>query len=89
MVEETIRMVNIAPVVFGQANKDVDGQGDQKIRYINLWITESLIRVSTFRIAGYRIPKDWQVVVWLRHLHTDPDNFPVPFHFNPDRWNVS
>ncbi|KAJ8640953.1 hypothetical protein MRB53_017647 [Persea americana] len=38
---------------------------------------------------GYRIPKDWQVVVWLRHLHTDPDNFPVPFHFNPDRWNHS
>ncbi|XXG64221.1 hypothetical protein AAC387_Pa05g2226 [Persea americana] len=62
VVEETIRMANIAPVVFGQANKDVDGQ-------------------------GYRIPKDWQVVVWLRHLHTDPDNFPVPFHFNPDRWN--
>ncbi|RWR82778.1 cytochrome P450 [Cinnamomum micranthum f. kanehirae] len=31
VVEETIRMANISPMVFRQANKDVDYQGNQKI----------------------------------------------------------
>ncbi|XP_077212683.1 ent-kaurenoic acid oxidase 1-like isoform X1 [Tasmannia lanceolata] len=62
VVEETVRMANIAPVIFRRVNKDVD-------------------------YRGYRIPKDWKVAVWLRHLHTDPNNFEDPFTFNPDRWN--
>ncbi|XP_010935390.1 ent-kaurenoic acid oxidase 2 [Elaeis guineensis] len=62
VVEETIRLANIAPTLFRVANRDVE-------------------------YGGYRIPKDWQVVVWIRSLHTDPMNFDNPLSFNPDRWN--
>ncbi|OVA09086.1 Cytochrome P450 [Macleaya cordata] len=62
VVEETIRMANVAPFLFRRATEDVDYQ-------------------------GYKIPKDWRVIVWLRCLHTDPKNFKDPMSFNPDRWN--
>ncbi|XP_030521857.1 ent-kaurenoic acid oxidase-like [Rhodamnia argentea] len=38
---------------------------------------------------GYRIPKGWKVLLWLRYLHTNPENFDDPMCFNPDRWNES
>jgi len=38
--------------------------------------------------AGYRIPKGWKVILWLRYLHTNPENFDDPMCFNPERWNV-
>lgn len=34
------------------------------------------------------IPKGWKVIVWVRYLHTNPENFENPMCFNPDRWNV-
>ncbi|KAI3941735.1 hypothetical protein MKX01_018325, partial [Papaver californicum] len=37
----------------------------------------------------YKIPKDWRIIIWLRHLHTDPRNYNAPMSFNPDRWNGS
>lgn len=39
--------------------------------------------------VGYTIPKGWNVIVWLRNVHTDPKNFDHPLCFDPDRWNVS
>ncbi|KAL7161507.1 hypothetical protein ACSBR2_042050 [Camellia fascicularis] len=62
VVEETIRMANIAPIVFRTATKDVE-------------------------YKGYKIPKGWKVILWVRYLHTDPENFTDPMCFNPDRWN--
>jgi ent-kaurenoic acid hydroxylase len=38
---------------------------------------------------GYKIPKNWKVIVWARYFHTNPENFEDPMCFNPDRWNVS
>ncbi|CAN1262343.1 Ent-kaurenoic acid oxidase 2 [Linum perenne] len=64
VVEETIRLANIAAIVFRLATKDVD-------------------------YKGYRIPKNWKVAVWIRYLHTNPENFDHPMNFNPDRWDVS
>lgn len=40
-------------------------------------------------LAGYKIPKGWKVILWVRYLHTNPENFDDPMCFNPDRWNVS
>ncbi|KAK9278687.1 hypothetical protein L1049_028261 [Liquidambar formosana] len=40
-------------------------------------------------LAGYKIPKGWKVILWLRYLHTNPENFEDPMCFNPDRWNES
>lgn len=64
VVEETIRMANVAAFLFRLATKDID-------------------------YKGYRIPKGWKVILWLRYLHTNPENFDDPMCFNPDRWNES
>ncbi|PWA55894.1 cytochrome P450 [Artemisia annua] len=39
-------------------------------------------------IAGFTIPKGWNVMIWIRYLHTDPKNFNDPLCFNPHRWDV-
>ncbi|XP_021808327.1 ent-kaurenoic acid oxidase 1-like, partial [Prunus avium] len=62
VVEETIRLANIAAFVFRLTTKEAE-------------------------YKGYRIPKDWRVIVWIRYLHTNPENFDDPMCFNPDRWN--
>jgi ent-kaurenoic acid hydroxylase len=64
VVEETIRMANIASMAHRVAKRDVE-------------------------YNGYTIPKGWSVLVWLRSMHTDPNNFKDPLTFNPDRWDVS
>ncbi|XP_077211346.1 ent-kaurenoic acid oxidase 1-like [Tasmannia lanceolata] len=73
--------------------------GDIKTMKYTPKVVEEIIRMANVspvvfrRVAkdvdyrGYRLPKDWRVAVWLRHLHTDPNNFDDPFNFNPDRWN--
>ncbi|KAK1578994.1 hypothetical protein Q3G72_034804 [Acer saccharum] len=62
VVEETIRMANIAGITFRLVIKEAEHK-------------------------GYKIPKDWKVIVWNRYLHTNPENFNDPMCFNPDRWN--
>ncbi|KAL5725048.1 ent-kaurenoic acid monooxygenase [Ranunculus cassubicifolius] len=62
VVEETIRMANIAAFVFRAVREDVIYQ-------------------------GHIIPKGWNVILWIRYLHTDTKNFDDPMNFNPDRWN--
>ncbi|KAI9175057.1 hypothetical protein LWI28_026756 [Acer negundo] len=62
VVEETIRMANIAAINFRLATREVE-------------------------YKGYKIPKDWKVIMWIRYLHTNPENFDDPMCFNPDRWN--
>ncbi|CAH1419018.1 unnamed protein product [Lactuca virosa] len=64
VVDETIRLANIAGFVVRVATKD-------------------------FEYQGYTIPKGWNVIVWLRNVHTDPKNFDHPLCFDPDRWNGS
>ncbi|XP_071731621.1 ent-kaurenoic acid oxidase 2-like [Rutidosis leptorrhynchoides] len=63
VVDETIRMANIAAIVFRTTTKDVS-------------------------YKGYMIPKGWNIMLWIRYLHTDPENFDDPMCFNPDRWDV-
>ncbi|WOH10489.1 hypothetical protein DCAR_0729958 [Daucus carota subsp. sativus] len=62
VVEETIRMANIAAFIFRVATQDVE-------------------------YKGYTIPKGWKVMMWVRYLHTNPENFDDPMCFNPDRWS--
>ncbi|KEH17089.1 cytochrome P450 family protein [Medicago truncatula] len=35
----------------------------------------------------YMIPKGWNVILLLRYLHTNPENFKDPICFDPERWN--
>ncbi|KAJ8439303.1 hypothetical protein Cgig2_006439 [Carnegiea gigantea] len=68
------------------------------LKYTNK-VAEEIIRMANisgfvFRKAiddveyeGYVIPKGWQVILWLRYLHTNPEHFEDPMCFNPDRWD--
>ncbi|XP_058088361.1 ent-kaurenoic acid oxidase 2-like [Magnolia sinica] len=38
-------------------------------------------------LNGYKIPKNWKVIVWIRSIHVDPDYYDDPLTFNPDRWS--
>lgn len=40
-------------------------------------------------ITGYLVPRGWRVVVYLRAIHVDPENYSKPEEFNPSRWEVS
>ncbi|KAL3528317.1 hypothetical protein ACH5RR_007639 [Cinchona calisaya] len=69
-----------------------------KLKYTNK-VVEEIIRLANisafvFRIVhkdvehkGYKIPKGWKVICWLRYLHENPENFEDPLTFNPDRWD--
>ncbi|CAO2816267.1 unnamed protein product [Amaranthus hypochondriacus] len=71
----------------------------QKLKYTNK-VVEEVLRMANlsgflFRrvmedaeFRGYLIPKGWRVMVWLRQLHNDPNNFDDPMCFNPDRWDT-
>eukprot|EP01018_Ginkgo_biloba_P019769 Gb_28386 [translate_table: standard] len=62
VIDEVIRLANVAPFMFRTVAKDVD-------------------------FEGYRFPKGWKVLIWLRTLHVDSQYFENPLEFNPDRWD--
>ncbi|KAG0455434.1 hypothetical protein HPP92_024726 [Vanilla planifolia] len=37
-------------------------------------------------INGYKLPNDWNVIVWIRSIHIDSKYYSDPLAFNPDRW---
>ncbi|CDP20197.1 unnamed protein product [Coffea canephora] len=69
-------------------------RGEKKLRVVEATIRLAHISPFLFRTAkkdfeykGYKIPKGWKVICWLRYIHADPKNFEDPLSFNPDRWN--
>ncbi|XP_077220400.1 ent-kaurenoic acid oxidase 2-like [Tasmannia lanceolata] len=38
-------------------------------------------------LNGYKFPKDWKVIVWIRAIHVDSAYYEDPLTFNPDRWS--
>ncbi|XP_047331720.1 ent-kaurenoic acid oxidase 2-like [Impatiens glandulifera] len=69
-----------------------------ELKYTNN-VVEETIRVANvsafmFRTVskdvmykGYKIPKDWKLIVWSRYIHTNPEYYEDPMCFNPDRWD--
>ncbi|CAM8899450.1 unnamed protein product [Rhodiola kirilowii] len=69
----------------------------RKMEYLSMVVDETL-RIVTFspfvfrealkdfKIGDYIIPKGWKVVTWFRTVHYDPEVYPNPLQFNPDRW---
>ncbi|KAL3685739.1 hypothetical protein R1sor_003761 [Riccia sorocarpa] len=62
VIDETLRLVNVAPMLFRTVLQDVD-------------------------FSGYRFPKGWKVMPWLRAPHMDAEYFPQPEKFIPERWD--
>ncbi|KAK1433747.1 hypothetical protein QVD17_10663 [Tagetes erecta] len=61
---------------------------DETIRLAN--VSPFLFRTTTKDVTykGCTIPEGWNVMLWIRYIHTDPENFNDPLSFNPDRWDV-
>ncbi|XAR50095.1 Ent-kaurenoic acid oxidase [Bertholletia excelsa] len=86
MVEETIRLANIAPMVFRTATQDVEYKGiefEVAYRLFDSFPSSYLFTLGS--LLGYLIPKGWRVMLWIRYLYTNPENFTDPMCFNPDR----
>jgi cytochrome P450 len=45
--------------------------------------------VRDVEIKGLLIPKGWRVILYLRSVHLDEENFIDPYEFNPWRWKVT
>nr|BDU51742.1 cytochrome P450 729A43 [Eriobotrya japonica] len=96
-VLEKLREENLAI----SRNKTADlitSEDVSKMKYTNMVVEETIRMANSaaciFRLAtketeykGYKIPKGWNVILWVRYIHTDPNNFDDPMIFNPDRWN--
>ncbi|KAM7272220.1 hypothetical protein ACFE04_026883 [Oxalis oulophora] len=60
---------------------------EEVIRLANVAAFISRVATNEVEYKGYVIPKNWKVIVWMRYIHTNPENFEDPMCFNPDRWN--
>nr|UHB15508.1 cytochrome P450 [Paris polyphylla] len=84
-----------------QKSKDelLTAEDIKKFKYTSK-VAEELIRLSNispflFRrvakdnvvINGYKFPKNWKVIVWIRAIHLDPEYYYRPLEFKPDRWD--
>ncbi|XP_020268060.1 ent-kaurenoic acid oxidase 2-like [Asparagus officinalis] len=84
-----------------QKSKDeiLTAQDIKSMKYASM-VAEELIRLANvspfiFRtvarddvvINGYKLPRNWRVLVWIRSMHLDPRYFSDPLTFNPDRWD--
>ncbi|XP_057458182.1 ent-kaurenoic acid oxidase 2-like [Lotus japonicus] len=60
---------------------------DEVIRVANVAAFVFRKSVEEAEYKGYKIPKGWNVLVFIRYIHTNPEHFHDPMYFNPERWN--
>jgi ent-kaurenoic acid hydroxylase len=60
---------------------------DETMRVITFSLVVFREAKSDVMINGYIIPKGWKVLTWFRSVHLDPEIYPNPKEFNPNRWN--
>ncbi|GAB4854246.1 hypothetical protein Ancab_022833 [Ancistrocladus abbreviatus] len=77
----------------------ITGEDVSKLNYTNKVVKETLrlsgissffFRTATddINLEGYMIPKGWKVLLFVRYIQTDSENYEDPLSFNPDRWDV-
>ncbi|XP_058049878.1 cytochrome P450 4V2 isoform X2 [Ahaetulla prasina] len=83
--------------VFGDSDHHITMEDLKKLRYLECVIKEALrlfpsvplfgrILNEDCYIRGYKIPKGTDVIILPYALHRDPDNFPEPEDFRPERF---
>ncbi|XP_015687266.1 cytochrome P450 4V2 [Protobothrops mucrosquamatus] len=83
--------------VFGDSDHHITMEDLKKLRYLECVIKEALrlfpsvpffarILNEECHIRGYKIPKGTDVIILPYALHRDPDNFPDPEEFRPERF---
>lgn len=95
VAEELIRLSNVSPFIFRTVAKDnvvINGKHDDFVSvdlvFSGICCFENWC-VCLYHWIGYKFPKNWKVIVWIRSFHIDSRYFADPFTFNPDRWDVS
>ncbi|KAK6919872.1 Cytochrome P450 [Dillenia turbinata] len=60
---------------------------DETLRFVNIsWVVFRKAKTDV-KMNGYLIPTGWRVLLWFRHVHMDPKNYPDPKEFDPSRWD--
>lgn len=83
--------------VFGDTDRPATIQDLNELKYLDRVIKETLRfypsvplmgRVSSedVEIAGYQIPKNTFIAIHVHEIMNDPDHFPNPEKFDPDRF---
>ncbi|XP_043717919.1 cytochrome P450 87A3-like [Telopea speciosissima] len=75
VINEMVRLANIAPGIFRKATADVEINGKFKIFLMQIEIC-----------VGYIIPAGWAVMVCAPVVHLNPKKYDDPVAFNPRRW---
>ncbi|KAL2341596.1 hypothetical protein Fmac_009536 [Flemingia macrophylla] len=60
---------------------------DETLRIITFSLMVFREAKSDVNINGYLIPKGWRVITWFRGIHLDPEIYPNPKEFNPERFS--
>ncbi|XP_074263117.1 ent-kaurenoic acid oxidase 1-like [Silene latifolia] len=60
---------------------------DETLRWVSFSVMVFREAKKDFNLNGYLIPKGWKVMTWFRHVHLNPEVWPEPLMFNPDRWD--
>ncbi|GMJ14515.1 ENT-KAURENOIC ACID OXYDASE 1, cytochrome P450, family 88, subfamily A, polypeptide 3 [Hibiscus trionum] len=60
---------------------------DETLRLITFSLMVFREAKTDVNISGYTVPKGWKALVWFRSIHLDPEIYPNPTEFVPDRWN--
>ncbi|WJX36850.1 ent-kaurenoic acid monooxygenase [Trifolium repens] len=63
-----------------------DGEEVIRVAKVSAFLLRKVVNEVDYK--GYKIPKVWNVILFLRYLHTNPEKFNDPMYFNLDRWNV-
>uniref|UniRef100_A0A0K0F0V7 Cytochrome P450 4V2 (inferred by orthology to a human protein) n=1 Tax=Strongyloides venezuelensis TaxID=75913 RepID=A0A0K0F0V7_STRVS len=83
--------------VYENEERDVIPEDLKKLEYLDRVIKESLRRHPTVPIVirstskeidilGYTLPKDTDFMVSIYHIHLNPETYPNPYKFDPDRF---
>ncbi|XP_054282430.1 cytochrome P450 4C1-like [Macrosteles quadrilineatus] len=85
--------------IFGDSEREATFQDLQEMKYLDKVIKETLRRYPTVQFiarkssddlllnSGYTLPKDISIMVLIEAMNHDPDVYPDPMNFDPDRFD--
>ncbi len=91
----TVERLTRHPVILTQLVREIDGGGTELMEATLLEVQRSrpVIGLTFRKVVGevlelgqWRIPRGWTVVVGIDLIHHDPERYPFPERFDPNRF---